>query len=506
MAHLPHTLVIRLLRDPSFQPGARPIHFSGPCPGPDGTPSAGGWLFKEVTSERSTRRPSGADRWRNTGGAKGARNLHMDGPPQLRRRYGKVLPAEENQPLLDWERSVQPVDSTKALRLSYHEYTLLGSPEGSSEVAEDKSAYLFHVVPTQGLAAAVPRLGLPASVKLSRDESTELTAILRGESYQTAGEELAGSANEAAAAMEATEADDLPVEELVRMLCDTEFEPGRRPPLLDPARYGWVFKESGKQPRRGKNMDRWKHSGGVKGARDIQLNGVVPVVRRRYGVIIAAGTGTVAFRFHQYSLLAPPAAGQDGCSFVEDSSSPVLFHVQRRTKESKNRKKFPELTPLDVAQLPIMDSQTNRVPKRPNAARLETAKVVKKRRRTHQVAVVVVAQPMPAESLAAASVGDLSQLSALPRMATADRSSLEASAQGGGVAGGPGFASGRQTSLQEAMAWLGWWQGSGDNYIPHLGGDHRSGAGVPFRRTRSSFGSLSQLPPMRSFQLDLDAP
>ena len=113
----------------------------------------------------------------------------------------------------------------------------------------------------------------------------------------------------------------LPTEEVIRRICDTSYEPGHRPGLLKPAKvcakcscvaasfmqsirvdrslktsvqptslkselcglafvqHGWLFKEPGRPARlrRGQHDDRWKHSGGQKGAKDLFLG---PTVRR----------------------------------------------------------------------------------------------------------------------------------------------------------------------------------------------------------------------------------
>jgi hypothetical protein len=265
MAHLPDTVVIGLLKDEAFAPGPRPFYFSGVvAQSPSGR--GGGWVFKETGEERGQRRPKLADHWRNTGGIKGARNLPATGgPPQLRRRYGKLTPDASNLPLVEWTRgTVRGTLKPRKPTLSFHEYTLLSEGAGG-EIEENKGVYLFHVVPLSELGVLVPRLGLPHAITMTADETAEMAAIMRVEGFEHSDGPLpevtvqqAVGEGPARPDVQAPDHWDLPAAELVRMLCDDSFQPGRRPGLLlDPSRTGWVYKEPSKsQPRRGKNMDR----------------------------------------------------------------------------------------------------------------------------------------------------------------------------------------------------------------------------------------------------------
>lgn len=130
---LPAELAFALLDGANFEPGARPAIF-------DAVKKQ--FLFKELTVGGKPSKPGGpdatkADRWHNSGGVKGSRDM----PPNLplvRRRYGAVVQA----------------DGSKGFR--YHEYTrvrIVESPaiDGSGRmeraIAEDRSVVLFHVMP-----------------------------------------------------------------------------------------------------------------------------------------------------------------------------------------------------------------------------------------------------------------------------------------------------------------------------------------------------------------------
>lgn len=282
MAHLPDAVVERLLADDSFQPGGRPSHFRSvvpdsvtvvkPPPSTIGNPGpAVGWIFKETAAERQRRRHSAADRWRNCGGVAGARDLPA-ARPVLRRRYGKLTPAASNTPLMAWcaqpchpgekrtaaHRTTRP---TAKEGFAYHEYTLLDRsrtrPDGAFE--DNISAYLFHVVPVRDAMACAPRLGLPESVILTAEEARALSAILRVEGFGEIPElESVGSTAQPAEntcelardsssccdwsephcsrAFDRRENQILPTEEVIRRICDTNYEPGHRPGLLKPAK------------------------------------------------------------------------------------------------------------------------------------------------------------------------------------------------------------------------------------------------------------------------------
>ena len=436
MAHLPDELVERLLRDEGFQPGGRPSHFRAPVPGsvaenpgpPASTEHAPpvGWLFKETGTDRNRRRHSEADRWRNSGGKAGARDLPA-GAPVVRRRYGKLTPAATNAPLLAWcapppppgekrkaaQRTTRP---TAKEGFAYHEYTLLDPSKQREDGAlqDDVSRYLFHVVPVRDVRAPcppcsrrgrahrhrspcrvprpqamaeAPRLGLPQEVELSADETRSLSAILRVEKFEALpGTNSAGElgpraqppgagldgASAAAAAGAPTETEVLPVEEVIRRICDTSYEPGTRPALLKPAQHGWIFKEPARpgRLRRGQHEDRWKHSGGTKGAKDLYLpapsGGLAldtsaqdlcdrPVVRRRNGVIQPPGrANSRCYRYNQYTLLRKAEGEASG--WEEDPASPILFHVQppdskapRSAGRKKGKKAKPPPPPLPDA-------------------------------------------------------------------------------------------------------------------------------------------------------------
>jgi hypothetical protein len=130
---LPAELAFALLDSSNFEPGPRPALFDA---------AQGQFLFKEKTVQGKPLKPGGsdaarADRWHNSGGVKGSRDM----PPELplvRRRYGAVVQA----------------DGSKGFR--YHEYTrvriieaLAGDGSGQMErtVTEDRSEVLFHVMP-----------------------------------------------------------------------------------------------------------------------------------------------------------------------------------------------------------------------------------------------------------------------------------------------------------------------------------------------------------------------
>lgn len=93
-----------------------------------GTPD---WaIYKECPKQR--RRAKNSDRWANSGGMKGSRDLPYNSPrPFVRRRYGSVFYDA----------------SGKGKR--YYEYTLLHQRDDGTTY-EDKSASLFHILPGPG--------------------------------------------------------------------------------------------------------------------------------------------------------------------------------------------------------------------------------------------------------------------------------------------------------------------------------------------------------------------
>ena len=89
-------------------------------------------VYKECPKQR--RRAKNSDRWANSGGMKGSRDLPYNSPtPFVRRRYGSVFSHHE--------------PSGKGKR--YYEYTLLHQREDGTTY-EDKSASLFHILPGPG--------------------------------------------------------------------------------------------------------------------------------------------------------------------------------------------------------------------------------------------------------------------------------------------------------------------------------------------------------------------
>ena len=127
---LPAELAFALLDSDQFEPGKRPAIFN---------PAEGQWLFKEETVGGKPSKPGGsdpskADRWHNSGGVKGSRDMPPNAP-LVRRRYGAVVQA----------------DGSKGFR--YHEYTRVhidpspGAADAQRTVSEDRSVVLFHVMP-----------------------------------------------------------------------------------------------------------------------------------------------------------------------------------------------------------------------------------------------------------------------------------------------------------------------------------------------------------------------
>lgn len=124
-ATLPTEEVLRMLTDPEFEPGPRPLVM-------DVQPEQ--WVFKEMPG-RKRRSPGVGDKWVHTAGKKGARSLalHAGGPPVVRRRYGRVVRQQ-----------------TKEHVFRYNLYTLI-YPEGKTEVGqppqESKTgATLWHII------------------------------------------------------------------------------------------------------------------------------------------------------------------------------------------------------------------------------------------------------------------------------------------------------------------------------------------------------------------------
>jgi len=77
---MPATVVARMLLDSRYQPGSRPKTFE---------PTHGHFVFKELAGSRGSC-PQG-DRWHNSGGKAGARDMMVKGGAvRVRRRYGSV--------------------------------------------------------------------------------------------------------------------------------------------------------------------------------------------------------------------------------------------------------------------------------------------------------------------------------------------------------------------------------------------------------------------------------
>jgi hypothetical protein len=115
-----------------------------------GTPD---WaIYKECPKQR--RRAKKSDRWANSGGMRGSRDLpYNSATPYVRRRYGSVVPHG---------------GTTKGKR--YYEYTLLRTnPDGS--IVEDKTCTLFHILPGPGETDRGRRFAPPAE-----NENKELHA------------------------------------------------------------------------------------------------------------------------------------------------------------------------------------------------------------------------------------------------------------------------------------------------------------------------------------------
>jgi hypothetical protein len=118
---LPAAVAGELLRDVDFQPGPRPRVFSDPdaC-----------YIFKEHLGHRTAVYGQQQDRWHNSGGVKGSRDLPLV-EPLVRRRYGSLIPA----------------GAAKSAGLRYHEYALLKTDGTDASMTEDGTVRLFHVMP-----------------------------------------------------------------------------------------------------------------------------------------------------------------------------------------------------------------------------------------------------------------------------------------------------------------------------------------------------------------------
>lgn len=124
---LPSEIAYRMLTDDGYQPGARPLSFDG---------LDGRWVFKEDVCNRlssgRSRVDKKADRWHNSGGVRGARDMPTE-KPLVRRRYGSVSRAGT----ILWR---------------FHEYSLVERVDDDAEedgyrMVEDRSTVVFHVMP-----------------------------------------------------------------------------------------------------------------------------------------------------------------------------------------------------------------------------------------------------------------------------------------------------------------------------------------------------------------------
>ena len=132
---LPPQVALTMLTSTSFIPGARPSIF---CEMDQQ------WLFKERAGTRAapvrgkqSKDEVRADRWHNSGGVRGSRDMPMkgseDSTPVVRRRYGSIV-------------------RNKKIVFRYHEYSLIHvsadatAPDGM-RIEEDRSTAIFHVMP-----------------------------------------------------------------------------------------------------------------------------------------------------------------------------------------------------------------------------------------------------------------------------------------------------------------------------------------------------------------------
>jgi len=124
---LPSEIAYRMLTDDGYQPGARPLSFDG---------LDGRWVFKEDSRDRGPNArhkiDKKADRWHNSGGVRGARDMPTE-RPLVRRRYGSV----SRGGTILWR---------------FHEYSLVKQVEDPASedgyrVDEDRSTTVFHVMP-----------------------------------------------------------------------------------------------------------------------------------------------------------------------------------------------------------------------------------------------------------------------------------------------------------------------------------------------------------------------
>jgi hypothetical protein len=129
---LPPEIAARMLLDENYQPGKRPGSFIS---------KDGQWIFKEtgrvlgIRKKGDRNKEDKSDRWHNSGGVRGARDMPVKGSgrPIVRRRYGSVA----RQGVIMWR---------------FHEYSLLNvvadpTTEDGQRVVEDRSTVVFHIMP-----------------------------------------------------------------------------------------------------------------------------------------------------------------------------------------------------------------------------------------------------------------------------------------------------------------------------------------------------------------------
>ncbi len=178
---LPAAVAGELLQDDDFQPGPRPRVFSDPdaC-----------YIFKEHLGHRTAVYGQQQDRWHNSGGVKGSRDLPIVGPV-VRRRYGSLIPA----------------GAAKSAGLRYHEYALL-KVDGSGSMTEDGTVRLFHVMPRRDDSSS-PATAQTSKGKGSQEEAAAARAAASAENLGVSvPPSLAAAAT--AAAKAATAAANLP--------------------------------------------------------------------------------------------------------------------------------------------------------------------------------------------------------------------------------------------------------------------------------------------------------
>lgn len=150
---LPPEIAARMLLDENYQPGKRPGSFIS---------KDGQWIFKETVRVLGIRKKGDrnkedkSDRWHNSGGVRGARDMPVKGSgrPIVRRRYGSVA----RQGVIMWR---------------FHEYSLLDvvadpTTEDGQRVVEDRSTVVFHIMPKRNCR------GRPSKADAEADAPAEL--------------------------------------------------------------------------------------------------------------------------------------------------------------------------------------------------------------------------------------------------------------------------------------------------------------------------------------------